>query len=110
MSWDWYTFWYILVIVLLVVAFIAVLLWLISSVRKKKRGPSHVDLYFQENFRSIMDEWDMVTRGSVKDFKKDMQKRLESSGSRITELENKRKGYDRRLSTLDRELTRLEGF
>ncbi|MGA1848343.1 MAG: hypothetical protein ACMUHB_03290 [Thermoplasmatota archaeon] len=110
MTWDWNTFWFIVIIVVLVIAFLAVLGWLISSVRRRKKGPSHVDLYFKENFRTIMDEWDMVTRGSMKNFKKDMLKRLDSSGSRIKELENKRKGYDKRMAALDRELTRLEGF
>ncbi|MEA3559530.1 MAG: hypothetical protein U9R75_09840 [Candidatus Thermoplasmatota archaeon] len=101
-------------LIIIIAAIVAVLLILISiityRVKKKRSMPSHVELYFGENFRKIMGEWDFVTRDRVKGFKKDINKRLSVAGSDIDILEKNRTKLDRRLGVLDREMTRLEGL
>lgn len=107
---DWETFWYIVVIVVLVIALILVFAWYIHLRRKKMAMPSHVQLYFDENFRKIMSEWDMVTRDRVKTFKKDLNGRLSKVGDDITNMENTRKKLDKRLSALDSDINKMEAI
>ena len=109
MGWSWPTFWYTLLILLLVVAFILVLLWFISLMRKREGMPSHVELYFDENFRKIIDEWDLVSRDKVKEFKKDIGKRLGKVDDDISTLEKKRKNLDKKLNMLEKQIDTLEG-
>ena len=61
MAFDWTTFWFVVIIGFLVVAFVLVLMWYVSLSKKRKKLPSHINLYFDENFRKIMDEWDFNT-------------------------------------------------
>jgi hypothetical protein len=93
-----------------ILAFVLVLLWFSSLYRKGKRGPSHIELYFDENFRKIMAEWDLVTRDKVKVFKKEMSDRLEKIGGDISNLEKRRKDLDKRLSAVEKGMERMERF
>jgi hypothetical protein len=108
MEFDWTTFWFVLVIGLLVIAFFLVLLWYRSLSRKRKQLPSHIELYFDENFRKIMDEWDFTTRDRVKDFKKDIGKRLTKVGTDISGLESRKASLDRRLTAVEKGMDKLE--
>ena len=110
MNWDWTTFLIILGIAALVVAWFLALGWYLHLRKKRKMEPSHIQLYFDDNFRNIMGEWDFVTRDRVKEFKKDIGKRLQVVGSDITSLETKRKGLDRRMNGLERTLAKMEGL
>lgn len=110
MAWDWNTFWFVLIIGLLVLAFILTVVWFINLRRKKSQTPSHIDLYFGENFRKIMDEWDFTTRDRVKDFKKDMNSRLSKVGGDLDVMEKKKKNLDKRMTSLDKNMTKLEGL
>ncbi|MGA1848640.1 MAG: hypothetical protein ACMUHB_04790 [Thermoplasmatota archaeon] len=109
MAWDWNTILIVAAIVALVLAWFLALVWLIRLRRKRKLEPSHIDLYFGENFRKIMGEWDFVTRDRVKDFKKDMGKRLSIVGSDIDGMEKRRNDLDRRMGSLERTIAKLEG-
>ncbi|MGA1819419.1 MAG: hypothetical protein ACMUHU_00255 [Thermoplasmatota archaeon] len=110
MGWDWTTFGFVLTIGILVLAFILALIWYFQLSRKSKKGPSHIELYFDENFRGIMGEWDFLTRDKVKDFKKDMLKRLGKVGSDIDGLEKKRVTLDKRMTALETKMKDMEGF
>jgi hypothetical protein len=110
MAWDWNTILIIAAIAALILAWFLALVWLIRLRRKKRMEPSHIDLYFGDNFRKIMGEWDFVTRDRVKDFKKDMGKRLSSVGSDIDGMEKRRKDLDRRMGSLERTISKLEGL
>ncbi len=110
MAFDWTTFWFVVIIGLLVFAFVLVLMWYVSLSKKRKKLPSHIDLYFDENFRKIMDEWDFTTRDKVKDFKKDMGKRLTKVGTDISALEKKKATLDRRMTAVERGMETLEAF
>jgi uncharacterized membrane protein YukC len=107
---DWNTFWFVVIIAVLVIALILVIAWYFSLRKKRKEMPSHVELYFDENFRGIMSEWDMVTRDRVKSFKKDIGGRLAKVGSDIDEMEKTKKKLESRMSSLDREMSKLENF
>jgi hypothetical protein len=113
MDFDWNTFFFIILIGLLVLAFIYVLILFISSLAKRRKmgkAPSHIELYFDDNFRKIIDEWDLMPRDRVKDFKKDMNKRLSKVGADLGSLEKKRTSLEGRLSTVEKGLDKLEGF
>lgn len=107
---DWETIVLTVAIVVLVLALIAVIAWYFSLRRKKKMEPSHVDLYFGENFRKIMSEWDMSTRDQVKGFKKDMSTRLSKVGKEIDSLERNKDRLEKRMTSLDKEMQKLEKF
>jgi uncharacterized protein HemX len=104
------SYWYIIIIAALLILLGLVIAWYASLKKKQKSMPSHVQLYFDENFRKIMTEWDMTTRDRVKDFKKDMSGRLAKVGSSIDDLEANTKKLDKRLNTLDREMSKMEKF
>lgn len=110
MAFDWYTFWMVLLIGLLVIAFIAAFMWYRSLSRKKKEMPSHIELYFDDNFRKIMDEWDMTTRERVKTFRKDMKGRLKKIGEDIGTLEKKKGILDSRLASVENDMESLEAL
>jgi hypothetical protein len=110
MTWDWTTFWIVILIGFLVLAWISVFIWFLNLRSKKIKEPSHIDLYFQDNFRSIMDEWDMVTRPKLKSYKKDLNQRLSKCGEDIDKFFSKRVEMEKRMTRLDRELTKLEGL
>ncbi|MFO8051580.1 MAG: hypothetical protein R6V01_07780 [Thermoplasmatota archaeon] len=105
---DWNTFWFVVIIGLLVIALFLTVIWFISLSRKKRKGPSHIELYFDENFRNIMTEWDMVTRDKVKEFRSDITGRLKSVGSDIDQLHKNKKNLDRRMEKVDKRIEKLE--
>ncbi|HHD15251.1 MAG TPA: hypothetical protein ENK47_00920 [Euryarchaeota archaeon] len=110
MSFDWGTFWFVVIIGVLVLAFVLALLWFISlSKKRRKQVPSHIELYFDSNFRKIMDEWDFTTRDRVKSFKKEITKRLSVVDSDISNLEKKKKDLEKRLTSVEKEMGKLEG-
>ncbi|MBN1390186.1 MAG: hypothetical protein JXA22_06050 [Candidatus Thermoplasmatota archaeon] len=108
MSWDWTTFGIIAGIVVLVIAWFVALAWLIHLRRKKRMEPSHIELYFDENFRGIIGEWDFVTRERAKEFKKDIGKRLVSVGTEISALEKNRSTLQTRMSGLEKAIAKME--
>ncbi len=108
MGWNWEIFWYTIIVLALVLAFFLTLWWFFSLKRKGK-GPSHVELYFDENFRRIINEWDLTSRDKVKEFKKGMTKRLGKVDTDLSSLESKRKGLDNRLGALEKEISLMEG-
>ena len=107
---DIENYWYIGLIIILVLLFIVSFVWFLSLQRKKRKLPSHVQLYFDDNFRKIMGEWDFVTRDRVKTFKKDIGTRLNKVGTEIDGLEKKKKGLDGRMSRIETRISKLEGF
>jgi uncharacterized membrane protein YukC len=107
---DWNTFWFIVVIAILVIALVLVIAWYFSLRKKRRALPSHVDMYFDENFRKIMDEWDMVSRDKVKSFKRSMNTRLTKVGKNIDDLEKSKRKLESRLGSVEREMERLERF
>jgi peptidoglycan hydrolase CwlO-like protein len=68
----------------------------------------HVELYFDEHFRDIINEWDLTNRTKLKDWKKDMSKRLDDVGTDIDKLSKFRKSFDPRLDKLESEMKKLE--
>lgn len=112
MEFDWNTFFFVLIIGLLVIAFIYTLYLLIVSISRRRKGkmPSHIELYFDDNFRKIMDEWDLMSRDKVKDFKKDISKRLTKVGTDLETLEGRRQTLEGRLTAVEKGMEKLEGF
>jgi hypothetical protein len=110
MTWDWTTILIIAGIAALVIAWILALGWFIHLRKKRRLEPSHIQLYFDDNFRSIMGEWDFVTRDRVKDFKKNIGKRLNSVGNDINTLETKRTTLEKRMGGLEKTIAKLEGL
>ena len=109
MQWSWPTFWYVVIIGLLVLALILVIWWLVYLVKKRREGPSHIELYFDGNFRKIIDEWDLISRDKVKEFKKDITKRLTVVDGDISDLEKQKSKLNKRMDKLDAEIGKLEG-
>lgn len=103
-------YWYIIIIASLLIFLVLVFAWYLHLRKKKAQMPSHIELYFGDNFRRVMNEWDMVPRDRVKAFKKDINKRLSKVGDEVTSLEIKRDNLTSRLSSVDRKINQLEGL
>lgn len=95
---------------LIVILIIAIIYTIYGIVKSRKERPNHVEMYFDANFRSIVDEWDLVTRPRLKDWKSTMSKRLDSVGKDISGIEKNRKKIDKRLSSLEKEVGKLESI
>jgi hypothetical protein len=89
---------------------IIVLVYLIIYYIRKRRESrmEHVGLYFDEHFRDVIKEWDLVSRTKVKDWSTDMSKRLEDVGMDLDKLMKFRKSFDTRLDKLESEAKKLE--
>ena len=104
------SYWYIGLIIALILLFVLALVWYLSLRKKRKAMPSHIQLYFDDNFRKIMNEWDFVTRDRVKSYKKDIGTRLAKVGTDIDGLDKKRNGLDKRMTRIETRIVKLEGF
>ena len=109
MTWEWYTIVLFIGMIALIIMWFLALGWWLHLRKKKRMEPSHIQLYFDDNFRTIMGEWDFVTRDRMKVFKKDIGKRLQVVGNDINALETNKKNLDRRMNGLERTLLKLEG-
>ncbi len=102
---------YIVLIAGLFLLLVLSLIWFIRLRSKKRKVmPSHLQLYFDENFRKIMTEWDFTTRDRVKTFKKDIGTRLSKVEVDIGVLEKKRRSLDQRMGKIETHIGKLEGF
>jgi hypothetical protein len=106
---NWTDFWYIVLIAALFIMLLVSIIWYFSLRRKRKTMPSHLQLYFDDNFRKIMTEWDFVSRDRVKTFKKDIGARLSKVGTDIDGLEKRRSGLDSRMKRIETRIEKLEG-
>ncbi len=100
------------VVILLFFFFFIYTIYLIYQMKKKKRaqGPDHIELYFDEHFRNIIDEWDLMPRAKIKTWKRDMNKKLKVINRDIEGLKKKRLSINSRLDTLGSEMGKLEEF
>ena len=103
------TAWELTAIIAAVVILLLLLTWLILRLvtyrKKKKKLQNHIDLYFDENFRNIIDEWDLVSRSKIKSWKKDIMKKLDYLGNDINSLKTRRERADKRMKALEKSLT-----
>ncbi len=102
---------------LLILLFVVVLIWTISYIIyaiKRRRGsgkkPNHVQLYFDENFRNIIDEWDLMPRSQIKTWKKDMNKKLKVIDRDLKKLKKKKINVNSRMNSLEKDMGKLEEF
>jgi len=102
---------------LLILLFVIVLFWTISYIvyaikrrRSKSKKPSHIQLYFDENFRNIIDEWDLMPRSQIKTWKKDMNKKLKVINRDINKIKKRKVSINSRFDNLENEMTKLEEF
>jgi len=97
---------------ILVTVFLIIYLFVYIFKLSKKRGqgPDHIELYFDEHFRNIIDEWDLMPRAKIKTWKRDMNKKLKVINRDIEGLKKKRLSINSRLDTLGNEMGKLEEF
>lgn len=100
------TIFFSIIVIILVIA----LIWLIVSYVRKRREArmEHVGLYFDEHFRDIIKEWDLAPRSRVKEWSKDMGKRLDGVKKNIDKLTAFRNSFDSRLDRLESDVEKLE--
>ena len=98
----------------LILAFVGSVIYIISLIYKarKKRGSGadHIQLYFDEHFRNIIDEWDLMPRTKIKTWKRDMNKKLKIINRDIDYIKKNRGGINTRLDTLEKGMMTLEEF
>jgi hypothetical protein len=83
--------------------------WAIYHVKKEiKPVPSHVQLYFDEHFKDIVREWDIMNRTEVKTWCNDITKRLGAIGKDVEKIKDFRKRFNPRLDKLDMTVRGME--
>lgn len=77
---------------------------------KEKYGevPSHTELYFEEYFEDITDEWDLVKKRDAQSWANEIEGRVNAVGDTINELKQTRKEIDKDLETIEDEIKKLE--
>jgi hypothetical protein len=75
-----------------------------------RRREDHVGTYFEGNFRTIMSEWDLINRPTLKQWKTEASKRMKLLEKDVTGIEKMRALIDNRLSALDKEIMKMERF
>ena len=95
---------------IIIVVLIYWVFWIVLRDREQKRGlsPNRFELYFAENFRNLIDEWDIQTRPKVKTWKNGMVKRLNVVGNDIDRLKTFQRSMNTRLDSLTKEIVKLE--
>ena len=98
-----------LVAIIIIVA-VVIAVWIVLRELTKRRvaRPDHIELYFSENFRNLVDEWDLVSRTKVNSWRTDIMKRLNTVNSDIDRLKAFQKTMDNRLARLHRAMVALE--
>ncbi len=99
-------------IVVLLLAFVFVyLIYYIYQLKKKRGGGAdHIQLYFDEHFRNIIDEWDLMPRSKVKTWKKDMNKKLKVISRDIGTIKKKKTSINSRMDSIEKGMKSLEEF
>lgn len=95
-------------ITLILILLIGIIYIIYRAVKNKKEGPSHLDLYFDSNFRNIIDEWDLIPRSRLKDWKNDMNRRMDALSKDISYIEAQRKKLNPRLTKIENQIAKLE--
>lgn len=92
------------------VILIVVLVYLIIIYIKGRREARihHVELYFDEHFRDIINEWDLTTRTKIKEWEPNMTKRLNDVGKDIDKLMSFQKSFNSRLNNLEADIKKYE--
>lgn len=103
-------FLFILLIVLLIVWLITYIIYVARKKKRRAKGPGHMELYFDENFRNIIDEWDLMPRSQIKSWKKDMNKKLKVINRDVKKLKDRKISINSRLNALEKEMGKLEEF
>jgi hypothetical protein len=95
--------------IIAIVLIIALVYLIIVYIRGRREARlQHVELYFDEHFRDVITEWDLTSRNKVKDWDKDMSKRLDGVGKDIDKLSKFKSAFDKRMNSLEADLDKLE--
>jgi len=69
---------------------------------------SRVDEYLDRRFQSMVEEWQLVSRQRLRNFREEREKDLEQDEARLAELKNYEAGMQTTLSSLEARLDTLE--
>jgi hypothetical protein len=95
-----------IIAIILIVALVYLIIVYIRGRREARIH--HVELYFDEHFRDIINEWDLTTRTKIKEWEPNMTKRLNDVSKDIDKLMNFRKSLDSRLNGLEANIKKYE--
>lgn len=104
----------IVLIILIIIAIIGFFLYLRHRERKKSlkeqygHVPSHTELYFEEYFDDIVDNWDLVKEKDAKKWADGMDEKLDELSGRIDELKTRRKDIDQGLQIVEDRIDEFE--
>jgi hypothetical protein len=95
---------------IIAVILIVILVYLVIVYIRGRREARlhHVELYFDEHFRDIINEWDLTSRTKIKEWEPNMTKRLNDVGKDIDKLMSFRKSFDSRLDGLEADIKKYE--
>lgn len=104
----------ILLILLVIVVMVAIFYYLRHRARKKAlekkygRVPDHVELYFEEYFDEMIENWDLVKEDELDDWLSDMRNRMDSVSDGIDELKGNKENIDQELNTVEERIESLK--
>jgi hypothetical protein len=103
---DTFVTWLLIAVIAIFV--IAIIYQIIRLWRMKHNEPDHMEMYFESNFKSIIDEWGLITRPKMKTWKNDITTKLKGLSKDISYIETERTSIDKRINKLEKELNQLE--
>ncbi|MDG6225414.1 MAG: hypothetical protein QCI82_07865 [Candidatus Thermoplasmatota archaeon] len=100
-------FFWIMIAVIAILVVITIIM-IIRLIFKKRED--HVAVYFEGNFRTMIGEWDLVTRPNLRKWKNEAAKRLGHLDKEVGSIEKMRKNIDGRLNALNNDIVKLERY
>ncbi|MFW6038779.1 MAG: hypothetical protein ACOC89_04505 [Candidatus Saliniplasma sp.] len=85
-----------------------------SRVRKKAltetygHEPSHMELYFEEYFEDMLENWDLMSKKEVKNWADDMDNRLNTVADDISTLKKRKKRINSQFDDVESRIQGLE--
>jgi len=97
-------------LIFLFLFFLGVIFLILYFTRKKivyQGAHDHIALYFDENIDSIIDEYDITFKNSLKKWKQNAYQRLDAITKATGEIKKKREKIDLRLASLEEEIAKI---
>jgi len=70
--------------------------------------PSHMELYFEEYFEEILDNWDLMRKKEVRDWADDMNGRLDAVSDDISKLKKRKKKINSDFTMVEERIKNME--
>lgn len=72
------------------------------------RVPSHTELYFEEYFENMIEDWDLLSKNKAGEWSENMNNRLDNVSEKVKRLKSRRHDIDGNLDKIEDRVDDLE--